>query len=85
MALNPSHLRLIDGPLMDNAVPRHDMVARMAKDLVQFEASANERDAIRSLFGRGYAMADIVMLVEDAMFEARQAGVAAAMASPKEA
>lgn len=62
---------------------RHDrnaLVSSMAADLRRYEATANESDAIRSLFGRGYSMVDIVMLIDDALFEAKQALVSAEMA-----
>lgn len=57
---------LIDGSLIDYRARRKALIERMAQDLVRYEAYQNEADAIRSLFGRGYTMADIVMLVDDA-------------------
>lgn len=59
-------VRLLDAPLIDNQTRRADLVRRMAADLIKYDAVGNEQDAIRSLFGRGYGMGDIVMLVDDA-------------------
>lgn len=75
-------LRLVDGPIVDINARRSDLVARMAKDLIRFDAVANEADAIRSLFGNGYGMGDIVMCVDDARQVAVQGIVAAEMAKP---
>lgn len=75
-------VRLIDGPLTDARSRRTALVQRMAKDLVRYDAAQNEADAIRSLFGRGYTMTDIVMLVDDARQVAMQEIVAAEMAKP---
>lgn len=58
---------------------RKDTLTRMAADLIRYEAAHNEQDAIRSLFGRGYSMTDIVMLVDDARRLAFQEIVAAEM------
>lgn len=58
-------LRLVDGPLIETT-PRREIVEKMAKDLIRFGAVANEQDSIRSLFGNGYSMVDIVMLIDDA-------------------
>lgn len=73
-------LRLIDGPV--TSIRRAELVARMAKDLVKYEAAADERDSIRSLFGRGYSMPDIVMLIDDARQAAMQEIVAREMSKP---
>lgn len=61
---------------------RADLVARMAKDLVRFDSAGNEADAIRSLFGNGYGMGDIVMCVDDARQAAVQDIVAREMVKP---
>lgn len=73
-------LRLIDGPLVP--VRRTTLIERMAKDLIAYDAAQNEHDAIRSLFGRGYSMVDIAMLVDEARQVAFQNIVAAEMAKP---
>jgi hypothetical protein len=77
-----NELRLIDGPLVDTRSRRTVLLERMAKDLIQYDAAQNEADAIRSLFGRGYAMADIVMLIDEARAIAFQEIVAVEMSKP---
>lgn len=78
----PLTLRLFNAAAGDHCLRRKAMVTRMAADLVKYQAAQNEADAIRSLFGRGYTMADIVMLVDDARTLAFQEIVAAEMAKP---
>ena len=52
----------------------------MAADLVQYQAAASERDALRSLMTTGrYPFYDIALLAEDALLEARQVVVTAQM------
>jgi hypothetical protein len=72
--------RLVDGPLLP--VRRKTLVERMAKDLIRYDAVTPEADSIRSLFGRGYSMVDIVMLIDDARQVAMQAIVAREMSAP---
>jgi hypothetical protein len=72
-------LHLIDAPLMHYRTRRSELIAKMAKDLIRYEAYAYEPDAIRSLYGRGYPMADIVMLVDEARMLAFQEIVAEEM------
>lgn len=67
---------LIDGALMDNTTRRREMVARMAADLVRFDAFRTEADAVRTLYGGGYGSFNVALLAGEAMFEARQAVVA---------
>lgn len=57
---------LLDGALLENRERKRELVLRMAADLVRYDAAGSEADAIRSLFGRGYTMSDIAMLVPDA-------------------
>lgn len=71
-------LRLVDGPLIETK-PRRDVVQKMAADLIRFGAVENEQDSIRSLFGNGYSMVDIVMLIDDARQVAMQEIVAKEM------
>lgn len=73
---------LIDGALMDARERRKDLVGRMAKDLVKYDAVHDERDAIRSLFGRGFSMPDIIMLIDDARQVAMAEIVAKEMSKP---
>lgn len=68
----PSHLVLLDGSLSACARAQHEAaVNRMAADLVKMNTFANERDAIRSLFGR-YRPGEIMTLLDDAIKAARQ-------------
>jgi hypothetical protein len=81
--MNVYTLPLFDGPLCNVATMRRgDLVQRMAADLVRLGTAQGERDAIRSLFGCGYAMADIVMLIDEARALAFQEIVAAEMSKP---
>lgn len=64
------------------ALRRTTLVPKMAADLVKFGTYGSERDAIRSLFGNGYAMTDIVMLIDDARQAAQQEIVAREMSRP---
>lgn len=74
-------LRLIDGPLVN--IHRAELVARMAADLITYDAAGDENNAIRSLYGtRRYEMVDIVMLIDDARQAAMQKIVAREMAKP---
>lgn len=74
-------IKLIDGALIDK-MPRKELVEKMARDLIRFDAVANERDSIRSLFGHGYSMIDLVMLIDDARQVAQQEIVAREMGKP---
>lgn len=69
---------LLDGPLF--SARRAELVERMAAVIVEAGAG-DEREAIRSLFGK-FAMADIVMLIDDARQAAQQAIVAREMSRP---
>jgi uncharacterized protein (DUF849 family) len=61
-----SRLLLLDGPLYDK---HSDVIARMADDLVRFEATQDDQTAIRALMGR-YAYGQIVVLLDDARAQA---------------
>lgn len=82
--MNPTTaiLRAIDGPLVDAAALRADVVARMAKDLVKYEAYGVETDAIRSLMNRGYSPYHVLRWVDDARQVAMQEIVAREMSEP---
>ncbi len=83
MNFNRAHavpLQLLDAGIVN--VSRTDMVERMAQDLVRFDSFRCESDAIRSLFGRGYSMVDIVMVIDDARQVAMQDIVAREMSEP---
>ena len=73
---------LIDNTPTDARSRRQVMVERMAKDLIRYDSYQNEADSIRSLFGRGYSMTDIVMIVDDARALAFQEIVAMEMSKP---
>jgi hypothetical protein len=66
------------------ALPRQeasDLIDRMAADLIRFEATGTESDAIRSLMcTRRYSYGDIATFVDDALAAARQKIVTAEMA-----
>lgn len=72
------HLEIIDNPLVNR---RADLVAKMAKDLIQFQSFSNEPDAMRSLIGR-YSSFDIALCIDDARQAAMQDIVAREMAKP---
>jgi hypothetical protein len=60
---------------------RSELVDIMAADLRRYEATRSESDAMRCLLGlRCYRSGDIVTLIDDALFEARQSAVATTMA-----
>jgi hypothetical protein len=70
---------LIEGSLLDARERRKDLVARMAADLIRYEAIGTEADAVRSLFGRGYSTFDIGLLAGEARMLAFQEIVAREM------
>jgi hypothetical protein len=78
-SLHIKPIRLIDGPLVDTR--RAELVTRMANDLVAAGTAGDERDAIRTLFGK-YAISDIMMLIDDARQAAAQEIVAREMGKP---
>lgn len=61
---------------------RHDLVQRMAADLIRFDALAVEADSIRSLYGAGYSMVDVVMRIDEARALAFQDVAAKEMSEP---
>jgi hypothetical protein len=76
-----THIRLVDGPLVDTKTWRTLLVERMANDLIRAPGTANsEVAAMRTLRICGHAMADIVMLIDDARQVAMQDIVAEEMA-----
>lgn len=54
------------GLIADPRKRRAELLSRMARDLIDYKAHGEERAAIRTLHQRGYAMGDIVDLVDDA-------------------
>jgi hypothetical protein len=67
---------------VDKRPDRNARIEAMAKDLIRFDALGCEQDSIRSLYGRGYPMIDIVMLLDDARQVAFQDIVAKEMSEP---
>lgn len=74
--LHTTPIRLIDGPLVNTR--RAGLVESMAAVIAEAGTAGDEREAIRSLFGK-FAMGDIVMLIDDARQAAQQAIVAREM------
>lgn len=77
----PGEVRHLEGPLVVVGDRRKPLVQSMAATLVRLNTFQDERDAIRSLRGT-YAMADIVMLIDDARQAAMQTVVAEEMGKP---
>lgn len=75
-------LRLIDGSMTDPAARREQVVARMAKDLIAYDAFRIEADAIRALMSREYSPFDVLRFVDDARQVAMQEIVAKEMSKP---
>ena len=63
------------------ALRRQTLVPKMAAVILEAGTAGNERDAIRSLFGK-FEMTDIVMLIDDARQAAQQEIVAREMSRP---
>jgi hypothetical protein len=79
----PAEFRWLKGPIVIKpATYRQQLIESMARALVEAGTANDERDAIRSLFGNGYAMSDIVMLLDDARALAFQDVVAREMSKP---
>jgi hypothetical protein len=72
----------IVAPLIKYQERRKDLIERMAADLVRFDAAHNEADAIRSLYGRGYEIRDVVVLINEARMVAFQTIVARELMEP---
>jgi hypothetical protein len=76
----PAEFRWLEGPIVVKpATYRQQLIESMARSLQEAGTAGDERDAIRSLFGNGYAMADIIMLLDDARALAFQEIVAKEM------
>jgi hypothetical protein len=63
------------------AVRRKTLVPKMAAIIVEDGTAGDEREAIRSLFGK-LAMPDLIMLIDDARQAAQQEIVAREMSAP---
>jgi hypothetical protein len=71
--------RVIDGALL--YIGRAELVARMADDLIEAGTFNDEREAVRSLFGK-YPYFQISLLIDDARQAAVQEIVAREMSTP---
>lgn len=79
MAMNPS-LFLIDGGLAQQPLPRAQVVALMASELLRLDAWRSEADAIRALMAlKLYSSFEIMTCVDDARQAAAQETVAKVM------
>lgn len=79
----PAEFRWLEGPIVIKpATYRAQLVECMARALVEAGTAHDEREAIRYLFGNGFAMADIVMVLDDARQAAIQDVVAREMSKP---
>jgi hypothetical protein len=78
--MNVSNFPLGDGPLCE---PRDQLIARMAADLVRFEAYHNRDDAVRSLMWRkDYSPFLVMRFADEARMAAMQEIVAREMEQP---
>lgn len=79
----PAEFRWLEGPIVIKpSTYRQQLIESMARSLQEAGTAGDERDAIRSLFGNGYAMADIVMLLDEARALVFQEVVAREMSRP---
>ena len=73
-------LYLIDGGLSQQPLPRSQVTALMAADLVRLDAFRSEADAIRALMAlKLYSTFEIMSYVEKAIYDAQQETVAQMM------
>lgn len=75
-------LRLIDTSLSQPRESREDLVRRMAKCLVTYDAFRNEGDAMRALMLKGFSPFEAIRFVDDARQVAMQEVVAVAVSEP---
>jgi len=79
----PAEFRWLEGPIVIKPTTyRQQLTESMARCLQESGTAHDERDAIRYLFHNGYAMADIVMLLDEARALAFQEVVAREMSRP---
>lgn len=77
----PARVNLpIDGPVAPLGPPEAGVVAAMATVLRDHDETATDAAAIRCLMNHGFRSGDIVALLDDVLFEARQAAVSDTMA-----
>ncbi|KRR25951.1 hypothetical protein [Bradyrhizobium retamae] len=76
----PAEFRWLEGPIVVKPPTyRQELIESMARGLQEAGTAGDERGAIRWLFNNRYAMADIVMLLDDARALAFQEIVAREM------
>jgi hypothetical protein len=80
VAMTAQSSYLLDGPLMSLGDVRHGLIASMATDLLASQAFASRGDAITTLRALGHAAFDVFLLVDEAIYLAKQEVVAAEMA-----
>lgn len=76
------HTYLMDGPLSALPITRERVIGQMATLLFNQRAFADRGDAIRVLRADDYSTIDIMILVDDAIYLARQHVVAMEMSEP---
>lgn len=67
---------LIDGPAYREGERRAERILEMAAILLDAPAYVERGDAVRCLHARGYGVVDVMMLVDEARYEAHQQLVA---------
>lgn len=67
---------LLDGPPFHEPERRARRILEMAAILMEQPAVADRGDAVRCLHHRGYGVVDVMMLVDDALYERHQQLVA---------
>lgn len=72
---------LLDGPLLALPITRERKIGAMATELLAHAAFADRGDAIRTLRAAGYSTLDVFILVDEAIYLARQDVVAREMSS----
>lgn len=76
MSAIPAKCFLLDGPLMGVAERRAAMILQMAAILLEEPTFIDPVDARRRLHREGYNAIDVMMLADDARYEAHQQLVA---------
>lgn len=62
----------LDGPLSQRAADDATTIEAMAKVLIDYDAVASEREAIRALSSRGFGVGAVVRLTERAQARAQE-------------
>lgn len=80
MSAQPSYL--LNGPLLSLADDRRRLVAQMTAELLAHNAFASRGDAIQTLRDLGHAPFDMFLLVDDAIYGAKQDVLAREISAP---